>query len=274
MVYSLSMTSWIKELVEDLPLGGSGNLRMDCPSCGKKNTFSVSEVNGERLWYCFHADCDVRGRTGFRIRKDTPLHPLLKKNKPTKPLSITNTFLDFELPDTFVSLSRQPEAEAYVRRVNAYEAYRNGLADIRYDFRSNRVVYLIRHNNRVVDAAGRALDQQMKPKWWRYGKSGRPFICGRSRTAVLLEDCASACSVFNILSGVALLGTSLLESHIPTLRTYDRLVVALDKDATKKALDLVRRLQAIRPTSLVILDKDVKDMTDDERKHTFDKYIT
>ncbi len=71
-----------------------------------------------------------------------------------------------------------------------------------------------------------------------------------------------------------MLGTSLLESHIPTLRTYDRLIVALDKDATKKALDLVRRLQAIRPTSLVILDKDVKDMTDDERKHTFDKYIT
>ena len=274
MVYSLSMTSWIKELVEDLPLGGSGNLRMDCPSCGKKNTFSVSEVNGERLWYCFHADCDVRGRTGFRIRKDTPLHPLLKKNKPTKPLSITNTFLDFELPDTFVSLSRQPEAEAYVRRVNAYEAYRNGLADIRYDFRSNRVVYLIRHNNRVVDAAGRALDQQMKPKWWRYGKSGNPFTCGRSRTGVIVEDCASACSLAGYLSGIALLGTSLLESHIPTLRTYDRLVVALDKDATKKALDLVRRLQAIRPTSLVILDKDVKDMTDDERKHTFDKYIT
>ena len=268
------MTSWIKELVEDLPIGGSGNLRMDCPSCGKKNTFSVSEVNGERLWYCFHADCDVRGRTGFRIRKDTPLHPLLKKNITTKPLSITNTFLDFELPDTFVSLSRQPEAEAYVRRVNAYEAYRNGLADIRYDFRSNRVVYLIRHNNRVVDAAGRALDQQMKPKWWRYGKSGHPFVCGRGRIGVLLEDCASACSVADFLSGIALLGTSLLESHIPTLRTYDRLIVALDKDATKKALDLVRRLQAIRPTSLVILDKDVKDMTDDERKHTFDKYIT
>ena len=150
------MTTWIKDLVEDLSLGGSGNLRMDCPSCGKKNTFSVSEVNGERLWYCFHADCDVRGRTGFRVRKNSTYHPLLSK---PKPLSITNTFLDFQIPDTFVALSRQPEAEAYVRRVNAYEAYRNGLVDIRYDFRSNRVVYLIRHNNRVVDAAGRALSR-------------------------------------------------------------------------------------------------------------------
>ena len=265
------MTTWIKDLVEDLSLGGSGNLRMDCPSCGKKNTFSVSEVNGERLWYCFHADCDVRGRTGFRVRKNSPYHPLLTK---PKPLSITNTFLDFQIPDTFVALSRQPEAEAYVRRVNAYEAYRNGLVDIRYDFRSNRVVYLIRHNNRVVDAAGRALSSNMKPKWWRYGKSGHPFVCGSGRIGVLLEDCASACSVSNILSGIALLGTSLLDSHLSTLRTYDRLVVALDKDATKKALDLVRRLQAIRPTSLVILDKDVKDMTEDERKHTFKRYLS
>ena len=271
MGYASYMTTWIQDLVESLPLGGSGTLRMDCPSCGKKNTFSVSEKNGERLWYCFHADCDVKGRTGFRIRKHTPYHPLLTK---PKPLATTNKFLAFELPDTFVALSRQPEAEAYVRRVNAYEAYRNGLADIRYDLRSNRVVYLIRHQNRVVDAAGRALNNNMKPKWWRYGKSGHPFVCGSGRIGVLLEDCASACSVSNILSGIALLGTSLLDSPIPTLRTYDRLVVALDKDATKKALNLVRRLQAIRPTSLVILDKDVKDMTDDERKHTFERYLS
>jgi hypothetical protein len=267
------MTDWIKDFVDDLTIGGSGSLRMDCPSCNHKNTFSVSEINGERMWYCFHADCDVKGRTGFRIRKDTPYHPLLAKIKPENPRP--DAYVGgFELPDTFVSLSREPDAESYVRRVNAYEAYRNGLVDIRYDFRSRRVVYLIRHENRVVDAAGRSLDKNVKPKWWRYGKSGRPFVCGSGRIGVLLEDCASACSVSSFLSGIALLGTSLLDSHIPTLRTYDRLVVALDKDATKKALTLVRRLQAIRPTSLVILDKDVKDMTDDERKHTFNRYIT
>jgi hypothetical protein len=267
------MTDWIKDFVEDLSIGGSGSLRMDCPACSHKNTFSVSEVNGERLWYCFHADCDVKGRTGFRIRKDTPYHPLLAKVKPANPRLDTYEG-SFELPDTFVSLSREPDAESYVRRVNAYEAYRNGLADIRYDFRSKRVVYLVRHNNRIVDAAGRALDKNVKPKWWRYGKSGHPFVCGSGRIGVLLEDCASACSVSDILSGIALLGTSLVDSYIPTLRTYDRLVVALDKDATKKALGLVRRLRAIRPTSLVILDKDVKEMTTDERKRTFDKYIT
>ena len=179
----------------------------------------------------------------------------------------------FTLPDTFVSLSREPDAESYVRQVNAYDAYQEGRVDIRYDFRMNRVVYLIKDGNKVVDAAGRSLDPNIKPKWWRYGKSGYPFVSGRSPVGVILEDCASACSLSGILSGVALLGTNLMDSHLPALRTFHRLVVALDKDATGKAISMVRRLQAIRPTSLVILDKDVKDMNDDERKRTFERYI-
>ena len=263
------MTVWLKDYVTDLSIAPEGRLRMDCPACGKKNTFSVSDTGGERLWFCFHADCGVRGRTGFRIRKDTGIHPLLR----TKSLETNNnSSITFELPDTFVALSREPRAESYVKRANAYDAYLAGRVDIRYDFRMNRVVYLIKDGRQVVDAAGRSLDN-IKPKWWRYGKSGNPFVCGTSRVGIVLEDCASACSVSSFLSGVALLGTNLQDSHLPYLRKYDRLLVALDKDATKKALDLVRRLQAIRPTSLVVLNKDVKDMTDDERKRTFERYI-
>lgn len=265
------MPNWIEDFVNDLPLQPNGRLRMDCPACGKKNTFSVGDDNGQRMWHCFHANCHTSGRTGLRIRKDTPYHPLLKK------ITLNGRGGDvsgvFSLPDTFVSLSREPAAESYVRRVNAYDAYREGRADIRYDFRMNRVVYLIKDGNKVVDAAGRSLDPNIKPKWWRYGKSGYPFISGRSSIGVILEDCASACSLSGILSGVALLGTNLMDSHLPALRTFDRLIVALDKDATAKAISMVRRLQAIRPTSLVILDKDVKDMNDDERKRTFERYI-
>ena len=263
------MTVWLKDYVTDLSIAPEGRLRMDCPACGKKNTFSVSDTGGERLWFCFHADCGVRGRTGFRIRKDTAVHPLLR----TKVLETNNnSSIPLELPDTFVALSREPRAESYVKKANAYDAYLAGRVDIRYDFRMNRVVYLIKDGRRTVDAAGRSL-VNAKPKWWRYGKSGNPFVCGSSRVGVILEDCASACSVSSFLSGVALLGTNLQDSHLSTLRRYDRLLVALDKDATKKALELVRRMQAIRPTSLVVLNKDVKDMTDDERITTFKKYL-
>ena len=263
------MTAWLKDYVEGLSIAPEGRLRMDCPACGKKNTFSVSDTGGERLWYCFHADCNARGRTGFRVRKDAPYHPLLKKMQPFCKPDVNQAF---ELPETFVAISREPAAESYVKRVSAYDAYLAGRVDIRYDFRMNRVVYLIKDGRNTVDAAGRSL-ANIKPKWWRYGKSGNPFVCGTSRIGVILEDCASACSVSNILSGIALLGTNLQDSHLPFLRRYDRLLVALDKDATQKAFQLVRQLQAHRPTSLVVLNKDVKDMTDDERRNTFKKYI-
>jgi DNA primase len=179
---------------------------------------------------------------------------------------------EFQLPDTVVPVSRSEEAVRYLKRVNAYDAYLAGRVDIRYDFRMNRVVYLIKDGRRTVDAAGRSL-VNAKPKWWRYGKSGNPFVCGSGRTGIIVEDCASACSLSSMFAGLALLGTNLQDSHLPTLRRYDRLLVALDKDATKKALELVRRLQAIRPTNLIVLNKDVKDMTNDERHSTFEKYI-
>ena len=252
----------------DLPLQPNGSMRLDCPVCSRKNTFSVTEKNGQRLYNCFHVDCRTRGRTDLRLTKDNAHESFLPRR-----VKAVDQSLVFEEPDTFVPISRSEEAISYIKSVHALNSFREGRVDLRFDFKRNRVVYLIFDGHRIVDAVGRSLTNE-KPKWWRYGKSGHPFVCGSGRIGVLLEDCASACSVSNILSGIALLGTSLLDSHIPTLRTYDRLVVALDKDATKKALNLVRRLQAIRPTSLVILDKDVKDMTDDERKHTFERYLS
>ena len=97
------MTAWLKDYVEGLTIAPEGRLRMDCPACGKKNTLSGSETGGERLWFCFHADCGVRGRTGFRVRKDAPYHPLLKKVQPVRKPYDEQVF---ELPETFVALSR------------------------------------------------------------------------------------------------------------------------------------------------------------------------
>ena len=264
------MANWITDFVMDLPLQPNGRLRMDCPVCGKKNTFSVGEQNGQRLYHCFHADCSASGRTGFRLTKDVTTHPmLLKSNKTT---TAASTYCaTFEIPDTFVSISRSPESVAYLKRVHAYDAYLDGRVDLRFDFQRNRIVYMITDGRKVVDAAGRTLTGE-KPKWWRYGKSGSPFVCGTGHVAVLVEDCASACCVSDILSGVALLGTNLLDTHIATLRKYERVFVALDKDATQKALDIVRKLQGIVPTNLMILNQDLKDMDNATRERVLSKY--
>jgi len=269
--YRYLMAHWIKDYVMGLALQPNGRMRVDCPVCGKKNTFSVGEQNGQRLYHCFHADCTASGRTGFRLSKDVTTHPLLLKTK--RKQEVVPSSDAFEMPDTFVPISRSPEAVAYLKRVNAYEAYLEGRVDLRFDFKMNRIAYLITDGRRVVDAAGRTLTGE-KPKWWRYGKSGSPFVCGTGRVAILLEDCASACCVSDIFSGVALLGTNLLDTHKKVLQKYDMVYVALDKDATQKALEIVRKLRGVVPATMMILNQDLKDMDNDTRQRTLSRYVT
>jgi DNA primase len=190
------------------------------------------------------------------------------KERLTKQTSDT----EFVIPDTFVSLSRSKEAEAYVKRVGSYDAYLNGLADIRYDFQQERVVYLVKHNNKIVDATGRSLNER-KPKWRRYGNSKYPYICGRGDIAFIVEDCPSACSMAGIGQGIALMGTTLLDEHVDVIKKYKKVFVALDKDATSKAYIMMRKLRNYVPTKLIVLNKDLKDMERGERNEFIRRYI-
>ena len=256
---------WLTTYVESLDIQPLTKYRSDCPVCGKSNTFSVTDDGVQRMWYCFHADCNVKGRTGVKLTKEFATHALVRKlAKPTEEVADKN----FQPPPTFVSLSRNRDAEMYVRRVNSYEAYLAGRVDIRYDFQRHRVVYMVNDGKRMVDAVGRALND-VRPKWYRYGKSQVPFVCGNHGTVFVVEDCASACAISNKVTGMALLGTNLLNEHIKRLESYERVFIALDKDATDKALDMVRRLYFLVPTSLAVLQHDLKNMMDDER----DEYI-
>ena len=256
---------WLATYVDSLDIQPLTKYRADCPVCGKKNTFSVTDDGVQRLWYCFHADCNVRGRTNITLTKEFATHALVRKlTKPTEKVVDNN----FQPPSTFVSLSRNRDAELYVRRVNSYDAYLTGRANICYDFQRHRVVYMVSDNRRTVDAVGRALND-VRPKWYRYGKSQVPFVCGNHDNVFVVEDCASACAVSNKVTGMALLGTNLLDEHVKRLQEYERVFIALDKDATDKALDMIRRLHSLVPTSLAVLQHDLKNMTDNER----DEYI-
>ena len=260
--------SWLQGYVESLDIQPLGRYRSDCPVCGKKNTFSVNDDGMQRLWFCFHADCNVSGRTGIALTRDFAKFAMKKQ----EPKISKDTLTKFELPNTFVSLSRSLDAELYLKSVNAYDAYLAGRADIRYDFKRNRVAYIVKQGNNVVDAAGRAIDNR-NPKWYRYGSSSLPFYCGSSRTAIVLEDCASACAASELVTGVALLGTNLLEEHISTLKNYERIFVALDKDATDKAVGMVKVLCRHVPTKLMVLHRDLKNLTKEERNDLIRSYI-
>ena len=257
---------WVKKYVGNLHIVSYGRFRGDCPVCYRHNTFSVTDTGFERLYYCFHADCHTKGSTGVQLTKENS--KVAFKERVTK--QIDNA--DFVVPDTFVSLSRSKAAEAYVKKVGSYDAYLNGLADIRYDFQQERVVYLVKHNNKIVDATGRSLNGR-KPKWRRYGNNKHPFICGTSRAVFVVEDCPSACSVSFFVSGVSLMGTTLLDEHIDTIRQFKKVYIALDKDATGKAILMMKKLRNYVPTKLIVLNKDLKDMQIGERNEFIRRYI-
>ena len=258
---------WVKKYVGNLHVVSYGRYRGDCPMCHRHNTFSVTDTGFERLWYCFHADCHTKGSTGVQLTKENS--KVAFKERLTKQISDT----EFVVPNTFVSLSRSKAAEAYVKKVGSYDAYLNGLADIRYDFQQERVVYLVKHNNKIVDATGRSLNGR-KPKWRRYGRSKYPYVCGRDRLDLfIVEDCPSACCVSDSVFGLALMGTTLLDEHIDVIKNYKKVFVALDKDATSKAYIMMRKLRNYVPTKLIVLNKDLKDMERGERNEFIRRYI-
>jgi len=259
---------WLKGHVESLSIPAYGRYRSDCPICGKPNTFSVTDNGFERLWNCFHADCNTKGGTGVSLNRDNASNVFVKKETKQE-----ETKVDFVIPDTFVSLSRNIHAENYVKQVHSYDAYLSGLADIRYDFQRDRVVYLVKDGDKVVDATGRSLTNS-KPKWLRYGNSRYPFLCGEGGSLFIVEDCPSACSISNLVRGLALMGTSLLDRHIQVIQNYKKIFVALDKDATRKAVDIVRHLSNYVPTKLVVLKKDLKNMEKEERDDFINNYIS
>ena len=259
--FFMKSPNWLKNYVQTLDIPQNGRYRSDCPVCNRKNTFSVNENNFQRMWNCFHVDCHVSGIADISFDKNVKADNVFK-NKMIDNISVD---INFDIPHTFVSLSRNLVAEHYVKRVGAYNAYLKGLVDIRFDIKKNRVVYLLTDNNKVIDACGRALGD-IKPKWYRYGHSKHPFICGDSRGhGFIVEDCASACAVSDIVSGIALMGTSLLDEHIDVIKNFKKVYVALDKDATKKSIDIVRRLVSYVDTKLVVLKQDLKDMRREDR---------
>ena len=137
------------------------------------------------------------------------------------------------------------------------------------DVKENRAVFLIKDSEKgiVVDAIGASTDNRL-PKWKRYGNSRHPYVAwngkggdGGDNSCVLVEDCYSACTAAKHgVTGVALLGTSLLEEHKRFLcNNFDKVVVALDPDALQKTLQIRKELQSwVRTVKVLRLTDDLK----------------
>ena len=240
------------QIIEGIIQGDDVDTRVDCPFCNHTNTLTIKKSEGKVMWYCFHASCNAKGNIKKEMSmKDVEKSILLSSNADIKK--------KFFIPENFVSVYNTDKCTDYMKKNHCMVAYMNGLVDIKYDVRQHRAVFLIKKDQEVVGAVGRGLNSEVYPKWFMYGDKSYPFMCGKHDTAIIVEDCASACAVSDFYCGVALMGTSLPESYIPVLKKhFKKVIIALDRDATTKAFDISNQLRYYMDTQVKILEEDLK----------------
>jgi hypothetical protein len=68
---------------------------------------------------------------------------------------------------------------------------------------------------------------------------------------------------------MALMGTNLLTEYLKYCKGYKLVTVALDKDASKKAMKMVHELSIHVRTKLVLLDRDIKRWSTEQIREKF-----
>lgn len=249
------MLQEIREHLAFIQYSEDGRARTDCPVCGGHNSFTAYKRDGRIVYNCYKASCTISGgATGYSRSLAEIISWRTQRQANDKP---------FELPTHFTSYKSSQSAVDYLRTNHCQEAVDSGLVQVSYDPRQDRVVFLIEDDNKVIDAVGRSLQKKVKPKWYRYGTSSVPLIVSKLGVdkylrGVLVEDAASACAVSGVATGISLLGSTLSEEHLCRIIKFKEILVALDKDATKKALEIGTVLKAYTKCRVVCLPDDLK----------------
>ena len=244
------------EVLVGIKLSEGQTRRITCPFCGGRGTFSISRKNGSRVWNCYKASCGVRGGQGTEMSAEGIKRRLAGQE--------TDMCTSEPLPIHISRPQSHDRVMEYLRSVGSIEAFEQGLVEVKFSPVDNRVLF---YTNNRTGAVGRALDRR-KPKWKAFGDTSGLFTVGSGRTAVVVEDAASACAmgVFTECSGCALLGTSISTVQRHQLLTFDTVIIALDKDASRKALRLQRQLEGRVTTRVTYLEEDLKYLTLTDRR--------
>ena len=240
------------EMLEPIRVREDETKRIDCPFCGGRKTFGITNRDGSKVWNCFKASCGIRGSTGSPMSSNT-IRRRLDKVAP-EPLSNT-----VPIPQHLSHPDNHPAAIEYLKSVNSWEPFKQGLVDIKYAPADKRVLFMFPENRGAV---GRSLIGR-KPKWKNYGDTTGLFRVGTGNTAVVVEDAASATflGMFSNCSGCALLGTNLSSLQRAQLCAFDEVLIALDKDATRKSVKLKSKLEGRVNVKVIRLIEDIKNMS-------------
>ena len=233
----------ISDIIQNLDLKINEQHRGDCPVCAGHNTFTVTRTLNGILFNCYKAGCRLAGRHSSSIRVSDV--QTLNESVNIKP---------FRLP-SHVLLGR-PEITEWINKHD----YPFTKIELYYDLHENRIVFPVRYDSKLVDATGRARNIGIRrlPKWKRYGSASYAYTVGNGPIAVVVEDAISAAVIGGTDSeytGIALLGTALLSTHVEQLQAYTKILVALDPDAYPKTLGYTRELRGTLPDSKILAVK-------------------
>ena len=62
------------KIINGMAVQPNTDVRMDCPFCFHKNTFTLKNISGKIMWNCFYAMCEAKGK----IEKDMSPEDLKK----------------------------------------------------------------------------------------------------------------------------------------------------------------------------------------------------
>ena len=233
----------IYEYVKQLNVENGTSQRLTCPMCRSYKTFTVTNNMGSLLWNCYKASCDVRGTSRVHLSAED-----IRNMK-----NVSQLVTSFEMPEYIT-----PRKHQIVDWCNKWGLDVDAL-ELQYDVKENRVVFPIKDNGRIVDATGRSILNRL-PKWKRYGSSDLPFSFGCGSIAIVVEDCISAGVIgSDVYVGVAVLGTSLLDSHKTFLSQFSTAIIALDPDALPKSFAFAKELRShVKSVKILKLKDDLK----------------
>ena len=232
--------------------------RGNCPRCNGRNTFTVTKKVGTLLYNCYKADCKLGGVTGQRVS----LRDIQNRNKESDKI--------FTMPDYVTPVVDSNKNSPTFCKFSARYGLNLNEINLYYDIKEHRIVFPILHNYNIVDAAGRAVNSIVRPKWKRYGSSGYGCKMGEGNIAVVVEDCISAAVVsttFNNCVGFALLGTNFMTSYYQQLHDIDAIIIALDPDASNKSIAMKREISTHIPAAAGIFTFKLEDDLKYRKKH-------
>ena len=267
----------IQELAQTVSEGQTG--RFLCPVCeggsDSEKTLTVTRRSSTEAFYnCFRAKCGLGGGhiAIFEGVDGALLRP--KSKKPTKHNPVHNLAgLDKEVVAFFGERFHiTPALLAYARFQTTFDRRiympmfdtnrlkRGGVV------RKYKELY---QGRREYASIPKAMTHYL-PKSdeialsWYYKKRHRRK---NSDTLLIVEDIPSALRLVDHVDAVSLLGTALGDDKQKEIRRlmYDRIYIALDEDATDKAIRIKKQCSLYLPSlSVLPLETDIKDMTPEQ----------